>query len=839
MKTLTFFNYLKKATRHLALFFLLFLSGFVVKSQLKADFTTAITAGCAPLVVQFSDTSSGNPTQWQWSLGNGTTSVLQNPSVAYFDPGTYTVSLVIKNSFGIDSITKVQYITVYSSPEINFKASDSTGCFPLSTNFFDSSIAGSGTISKWQWDFGDGNFSDVQNPDHIYTSEGKFNVSLKATNNYGCVSSKTIKDFISIKTGVKADFTNLTSKTCNAPATISFVNKSSGTGSLSYSWNFGDSATSASANPTHTFTESGSYSVSLIVNNESGCSDTLLKPKLINVGKTIADFEIPKLICSETPVAINNASKPAPSGASWDFGDGTFSDSINPVKIFKYPGDYMVKMRSNNGACLDSVSKMVTVIAKPVIKFSTADTISCAAPFTVTFEDQSGGSQTSSRARVAGQSYYWDFGDGTNSNDQNPSHTYTKAGNYTVKLLITNASGCTDSLVKKEYIKISPPVAVLNGLPKSGCAPLIHKFFSTIKSLEAISKYHWDFGDGNSSDSATPTHIYTSPGFYTITLTYTTVSGCVDSVKKINGIVIGQKPKAAYIADPLETCAFKPVDFKDKSEGEPDQWVWFFGDGASAITQNPSHLYNDTGLFSITLIAINNGCADTLTNKNQVQIHPPVARFTYQKTCTVPREVIFKDQSVGADYWLWDFGDGTTSTEQNPTHVYINPGLYHVKLTVTNQASGCSESKTISVQIIREIADFSINTPETCRNSSVAFNAIKSNPGNINLYTWKLGDGFSVAGASGSISHKYKSASAYDVTLIVKDLNGCLDSITKPLAVTIYGPTAVFHSTVAGTCVNNAVTFSDSSFSDGNHPIQQWSWNWGDGKTEQLGFRIF
>ena len=244
-------------------------------------------------------------------------------------------------------------------------------------------------------------------------------------------------------------------------------------------------------------------------------------------------------------------------------------------------------------------------------------------------------------------------------------------------------------------------------------------------------------------------------------------------------------------------------------------------------------MYNDTGFFSVTLIAINNGCADTLTNKSQVQIHPPVVRFTYQKTCSVPRQVIFKDQSVGADYWFWNFGDSTTSTEQNPTHDYSNPGLYTVTLTVTNKASGCSESKTISLQIIREVADFNISNPETCRNAPVKFDAINNNPANINLYNWKLGDGITIAGSSASVIHNYKKASAYNVTLIVRDLNGCLDSITKPMAVTVNGPTAVFHSTVDGTCVNNSVNFFDSSYSDGNHSIQQYNWIWGDGKTDQ------
>ncbi len=830
---------MQKAAKYLAFFFLFFFSGFLVKAQLIADFNASPTSGCAPLVVQFSDSSKGNPSSWKWDLGNGTTTVLQNPSAAYFNPGTYTVKLIIKNSYGIDSVTKTKFITVYSSPEINFNTADVTGCFPLTTTFTDSSISASGTISNWQWDFGDGNFSNVQNPQHTYTSVGSFNVSLRATNSYGCVTSKTIKDYINIQTGVKSGFSNSTSSSCNAPATINFLNKSSGVGTLSYQWNFGDGASSTAANPSHTFTSSGDYTISLIVNNTTGCTDTLIKPKLIIVGSTSADFEVPKLVCAETPVVLNNASKPVPASASWDFRDGTFSNSINAVKTFKKAGNYTIKMISNNGACMDSITKSVTVIARPVVSFSASDTISCAAPFGVNFLNQSSGTSNFTNNSAAVQTYYWDFGDGTNSNLQNPSHTYTKEGNYTVKLFVTNASGCTDSLVKTAYIKIKKPVVSINGLPQKGCAPLSHKFTSTINSLESISNYHWDFGDGNSSDSTTPTHVFTSPGAYTVTLTYTTADGCVDSVKKVNGIVVGAKPIAIYTADPLDVCAYQKINFTDKSAGNPDQWIWFFGDGGSAVNQYPSHLYNDTGLFSVTLIAINNGCADTITNLNQVHIHPPVARFSYTKTCTVPRQAIFKDYSIGADYWLWNFGDGTTSTEQNPTHDFVKAGSFEVSLTVTNQASGCSQTRTETVQIIREVADFNLSNSETCRNAPVTFDAINSIPGHVGLYTWKFGDGTSLSDSSASASHKYNKASAYNVTLILKDINGCVDSITKPMAVTVNGPTAVFHSAVAGTCLNNSVNFVDSSYTDGAHPIQQWNWNWGDGMTENLGSGSF
>ena len=833
LKNLTFFPAFLIKAKYPVLFFFLILYAFSTQAQLKADFSSATNSGCAPLVVKFSDSSSGNPSSWKWDLGNGTASVLQNPSVVYFDPGTYTVKLTIQNAFGVDSITKIQYITVYSSPVINFDASTLTGCYPLKTQFSDLSLPGSGVLNSWKWDFGDGNFSDEENPGHIYKSTGNFNVSLRAVNNFGCVTSKTITSFIQITTGVKADFFNSTSQSCNAPATIDFTSKSTGTGTLNYYWDFGDDSTSTAANPSHTYNSSGSYTVTLIVTNGTGCTDTLIKPKLITIGATKADFSIPEIVCQGAPVFLKNTSSPVPSSATWNFSDGTFSDSINAIKVFEKAGVYNITMVSNNGACKDSVTKNIQVAAKPVISFSASDSVSCSVPFNVKFNNTSSG-VANRKTETSTNTYYWDFGDGSNSDAQSPTHTYSNEGNYTVKLFVTNAGGCTDSLVKTNYIRIKKPIVTINNLPQRGCAPLLHKFTTAANSIDSIIGYHWDFGDGNSSDSITPTHVYNKPGKYSVTLTYITEGGCSASVTVPNGIVAGSKPQANYVADQTNICAVEKIHFTDQTVGNPDQWVWFFGDGGSSILQNPVYQYNDTGYFSVTLISINNGCADTLTIPKKVHVNPPVANFSFAKMCTVPRQIVFTDGSIGADYWNWDFGDGATSTKKNPTHSYVMPGSYTVSLTVTNQSTGCSETETQIIKVIREIADFTSSDAEICRNATITFSTLNINAANIDSYTWKFGDGISVSDSFNTIKHQYTKASSYNVTLFIKDINGCVDSITKPLAVQVNGPTAVFSSAVPGTCLNSSVNFIDSSFSDGTHPIQQWQWNWGDGNTDNL-----
>lgn len=227
--------------------------GFSSKAQLSAQFSATPLSGCAPLVVNFTDLSTGNPTQWRWDLGNGTISFLRNPSATYFLPGQYNIKLVVQRPGGIDSIIKSQYITIHPQPVVSFSASAQTGCFPLPVQFTDLSTTANGTIDQWQWDFGDGNFGNTQNPSHVYTAAGNYNVSLAVTNSHGCFRNLTNVQYIQIANGTTADFTNNIPNSCTPPVNINFQNLSTGTGTLTYAWNFGDGGTSTQFNPSHNY----------------------------------------------------------------------------------------------------------------------------------------------------------------------------------------------------------------------------------------------------------------------------------------------------------------------------------------------------------------------------------------------------------------------------------------------------------------------------------------------------------------------------------------------------------------------------------------------------------
>jgi gliding motility-associated-like protein len=811
--TVTFYR-----KRAFLLLFICFATHYAT-AQLQAAFTATPLSGCAPLLVRFTDQSTGNPTSWNWNLGNGTTSIIQNPSVTYFTPGTYNIKLVVRNAANTaDSITKTDYITVHARPTVSFTASDTTGCYPLPVQFTDNSSPGSGQITAWQWDFGDGSTSILQNPFHTY-QQGTYNVVLRVTNDKGCPSTITKFNYIKATEGVTANFTFNNPNTCNPPVTINFANLSTGTGTLSYQWNFGDGFTSTLLNPSHTYTNPGSYAVTLIVVNNTGCSDTIVKPNAITVGNTNAAFTSADSVCEDQPLAITNTSTPAPTAALWYFGDGSTSTQLNPIKIYNNPGVYTIKLVSDFGACRDSVTKNITVLQKPAAAFTSTSPVACKAPLTVTFNNTTTG----------GVSYEWTFGDGGTSTGTSPAYTYNAPGEYDVTLVATNALGCTDTLRRIKYVVIKPMQLSFINLPDSGCRPLTIAPLANIVTVDGIAGYVWNFGDGFTSTAASPVHTYNTAGVYNITLAVTTNGGCTDSVTAF--VRVGDKPQVNFSATPLDACANESIQFSDATVGSPlTYFYWQFGDGSSSYTQNPQHQYNDTGWFSVTLIVGSNGCYDTLVKPLLVHIKPPIARFTPSFNCGNPYQITFTDQSIAPLTWAWTFGDGNTSNAQSPVHTYASPGTYTVSLTVTN--GNCQHTTAKTITIIDDSPDFSASQVQICRNTTVTFTSFGYSRANVTSMIWDFGDGTIITGDS-VITHTYLVSGIYTVKLKITYSNNCTEEVVKLQYITVFGPKAAF-TAVAGTCINSPVIFNDQSTTDGVHPIQQWVWNYGDGITETL-----
>ncbi len=373
---------------------------------------------------------------------------------------------------------------------------------------------------------------------------------------------------------------------------------------------------------------------------------------------------------------------------SWDFNSDGITDSsiLSPIYTYTVPGTYIASLMVSNTNGTNSKTAAITVLRPipPVASFS-SNVTSGTVPLNVVFSDTSTNTPTS---------WNWNFGDGTaNSTQMNPTHTYSKAGKYTVTLTVRNTAG-SNTVRKTSYITAAiliPPVAALSANVTSGTVPLTVSFSD--KSTGGLpASWTWSFGDGTSSLEKNPIHAYGKVGKYTVRFTARNAAGS-NTVTRSNYITVTVlvPPAAAFSAIPTSGSVPLNVTFTDKSTGSPVSWNWSFGDGTSSIEKNPVHIYSKTGRYTVGLTARNAAGSKTLTRSNYIVVNalrPPVAAFSASKTSgKAPFNVTFTDKSTGSPAsWSWAFGDGSTSTHQNTDHTYSKAGKYTVSLTASNAA---------------------------------------------------------------------------------------------------------------------------------------------------------
>ncbi|RYD53204.1 MAG: PKD domain-containing protein [Sphingobacteriales bacterium] len=787
----------------------LLLSFKSVAQTLSADFTASPVSGCAPIVVHFTDASTGGATIWDWDLGNGTHSSNQNPSTTYLQSGLYTVRLTVSNGSQTNTKTVTNYINAYAAPVLSFRASDSLlSCAPKAVTFTSTVTPGAAGNTQYLWDFGDGVTSTSANPSHTYTGSGTYNVSLVATNSVGCVSSLTKNAYIRTAARPTAGFTISGNTACSLPAQVSFATTS--TNAASHTWSFGDGGTSTGASPTHGYAQTGTYTVRQIVSNGVGCADTSIQNVTVTNNQITANFSAPASACVNNPVSFINASVPVPGGVSWDFGDGTSSTALNPSKVFAVPGTYTITLSVSNNGCTSVKAQTITITPLPAVAVMATPITSCNAPLTVSFS-----------GAPAGITYSWNFGDGGTATVASPTHTYTSYGTYNATLTVTTAAGC--SATSTPVSIQSAPATLDVSVGGSRCVPAILTFSGTTVPTQAGTSIQWQFGDGTSATTTGPTtHTYTAVGTYTLTATATLPSGCVATHTQT--IQVGTKPTGNFTAAPLQVCAGQPVAFSNASSGA-STYDWNFGDGGTSTDQNPSYVYGSAGTYSITLYANNNGCADTFIRNNYVTVIGPVAQFSPVINCTNKRAVSFTNTSAHASSYLWDFGDGTTSTATSPAHTYAGYGNYTVQLTAYEGA--CQSQLIQTVRIYNTDSFFTVSPAVICRGGLVNFNM--RNTTGAQLVYWTFGDGggtnYMLAGGT---SHQYTTNGTYDVTLSITDSIGCVETLTRSGLVTVRGATADFGGTPQNPCAPGTVSFVDQSNPNGG-AISSRIWTFGDG----------
>lgn len=712
-------------------------------------------------------------------------------------------------------------ITTFAPDNVQAQFSTNNLCSNSIVTFNNTSTS-IGPNTTWQWNFGNGNTSTLQNPTTTYTLAGTYTTSLIVVTNNGC--SDTIQKQLVINASPLSGF----SYTLDClKDSVYFTNTStiaSGTIS-SWSWNFGDLGTSNIQNPSHHYNSGGTYTVSITSTSNLFCSNTTTTSIVLN--KPIANFITSSLNnCIGSTLNFSNTSTYS-SGTitswNWDFGDGNNSTQQHTNHSYAASGTYTVTLTStSNSGCSGTTSQTVVINDNPTVQFGANNLTGCSTQ-TVNFSDLS--------TTATGSTYFWNFGDNTNSTQQNPTHVYLSVGTYSVKLTVISPGGCSDSLTKLSYIHINESPAssfsVTNGCVNSN----INFINNSTIPTGTITSTTWNFGDGNNSNQYNPTHMYSASGIYTVTLTNTSSLGCTGTISQT--IAINNKPIVQFSANNLSGCATQTVNFSDLSSTTAGStYQWNFGDNTTSTSQNPTHIYISAGTFTVKLI-VNalGGCSDSLIKASYVTIYSePAVNFSFSNGC-VNSNINFTNNTTiptgTVTSYAWNFGDGNLSTTQTPTHAYNNSGSYIVTLTGTSN-NGCSSSSSKTLTISNKpVVQFNTNADSGCVPLNITLTDLSSTVGSV--YNWSFGD--NSMSTLQNPAHTYNTSGVFTVKLIVTAPGGCKDSLTKTNYITALNPpTALFSVATATVNLPNAV----ASFTNLSTNSTNYIWNFGDTQSSTI-----
>ena len=815
-------------------------SAYAAQAQLTAGFTATPTNGCAPLVVAFSNTSTG-ASSYRWDLDNGDPSFTSaDVSSSYYLPGTYTATLTAFNSAG-DSSKHTVVITVYPLPTVSFTASDTAVCPGTPISFTSTSVGGVPGPMTFDWNFGDGSGTAGDPVTHTYYTPGYYNITLTATNAEGCNADTTYRAYIHVYTPPSPGFSAATTYFCGLPAVADFTSSVSGVSPYTYTWSFGDgSPVSHATDPTHNYTAYGDYSVTLIVTDGHTCSDTVTIPDYIFVGHVTGAFTYPDTVCLYAPVTFTNTSS-THTASNWTYGDGNTGTGDPGINAYSAPGLYTVTLVVYDGPCADTVTHQIYVRPGTIGTFTQNPLHPCPPPVGITFTG----------SVPAGSTVTWLFGDGGTGSGAVVTHEFEGRGVDTNRMIIHNGiTGCTDTVINIDTLY--DLFMNMTDFPQDGCAPLTVNFAAKIYTWEPpdtflakpypwSATYTWNFGDGSATvtgfEDTIPSHTYMTAGDYWATVTAVTANGCTitDSLE----VFVGAPPVVTFSATPTTVCFGHYITFNiTVIDGPVSYFQWQFGDGGVDTTSTLSYIYNYglPGVFTVTLTAYYNGCPSApVIRTDYITIDSPSAIPATLILCSPINTVDFGDSSLGDNTHTWIFGDGTTSTAYNPVHTYSAASTFNGMLTTYNTLSGCRDTADFTIHLVRPVPGFRADTA-ICQYDSTTFEAYFTG-GGATVFGW-IFPGSIIGGAGGApdtIRVGYNVSGIYPVTMISRDANDCLDTVVKSNYIHVGKPVPDFTASPTSGCWPLTVTFTDHSTDiAGSTPFTSYAWAFGDGGTSTV-----
>ncbi|MCP4216618.1 MAG: PKD domain-containing protein [bacterium] len=792
--------------------------------------------------------SDGSIESYSWDFGDGKSGSGVKPSHRYEETGKYNVQLIVRDNDGLtDDQSNSVTVDEEGVPDFELHATLTNADVGEEITFYVTDLEDDGSITKTEWDFGDGTTALGERVTYSYTSVGIFLVTFTATDNDGNTKSDIMEITISSGNSPTAGF-SYSPDSIDVGETVTFdASESSDTGGtiVGYAWDMGDGTNLSGVLITHEYSEAGTFLVQLTVTDDMG--NTGVKSETIQVGAGL-----PNAVISITPtgeVAVGETVTFNGSGSSdngsitdyeWDFGDQTSRSGVLVTHEYTQPGTYLTQLTvTDDSGNTASASQAVVVSTgqNPVATFTVSPTTPQAGE-SVTFN------ASASTYNGPEPTYHWNFGDSQSGSGEITTHIYTAANSYSVTLTITDSANNQGRFT--QIVDVSngeDPVASLSINPTSGNINDTITFNATASTDPdgTIANYAWVYGDGATATGtdAITTHQYTDPGTYTVRLTVTDNDN--NEGTDIGTIVIGngEAPPASFTINPTSGNINDTISFDASNSTDPDGTIatydWAFGDGAtySGTDATATHEYTATGNYTVSLTVTDNDNNEG-TDTEAIVIgngEAPTALFSINPTSGKINDTINFD--AGASYdsdgtiasYAWTYGDGDTDTGVAPDHIYTTPGNYTVNLTVTDNDNNTGiASHTIVIGSGQSPTPaFTISPTSGNINDTISFNASASTDpdGSIASYDWAFGDGDT--GTDVTTTHEYTSIGTYTVILTVTDNDNNTGSESHSIHIG-YPPTADISYSPNNPTTTDSVAFDGTGSSDTDGTISSWQW---------------
>lgn len=796
-----------------------------VNPEAKFGFTASPDSGCSPLQVNFTAKSGAASYQWDFPDGTKPTGVFVQKT--FVNNGStelkFKVKLTAQNASGCFDVTE-QEVTVFPNPAAAIQLTPSQGCAPLTTTLTNNT---SGGVS-YDWDYGDGNSSQVSTPAHTYIYPNStagplvYKIILTAYSQFGCMD--TAQAFVRVFPLVNATFDTLVSG-CGP-----LVKTYTGFGGSNYFWNFGNGDVSNQATYTTTFTNSGHlqnqvYPVKMIAYSTYGCTDTVNGQAIVFPSPDAA-FNPDKLQgCPPLPVNLNNTSVGA-TNYTWFYGDGNTAsqNAVNHQYLFTNSGTttrtytiQMIAVNANN--CRDTTTRQVSVFHDITARF-VHDTLGCD-PFPVKFFNTSSGAAT----------YDWDLDIYGSSTLTEPAQVFTNSTQtskvYNIRLIANSLDNCKDTAYSA--VRVHPKPLASFGLDKDkGCQPLT---VNIQNSSAGANSYKWTYGLGGGSTSAAPVQQKIYPNGadtsvkYPIELIAFNSFGCSDTISKM--VTVYPKVLAAFDTL-LPGCTPLTQNVINRSVGA-SFITWNFNNDGVSFNNIENHTFTNTSVNDevkfIELIAENSfQCRDTVRRLFTVYPKPTASFLATPVLQRYPdASVSISNTTAGTWLTLWDFGNSTSSSSPNPGVItYATWGDYVIKLRVTGQH--CDDTISRLITILPPIPSANFNGGGVgCKPTTFAFTNTSAYGA---TYDWNFGDG----GKSTLKDpvYTYYDPGTYTVTLKTTGFGGETDVETKVAVVTIHDNAEAYFTynpEFAATGIDPVDLVNLSKRAD------YYFWDFGDGET--------